>query len=392
MIKNIPRLIFAFFLLSGCSFTNSFLAQDQSSLEMIRVAVLRDADTLRLKINGPYTVLDLESSQMISEGRTLKEQSLDVSTDGIRLASEDFHVQAFKIVAQREAAIFVNNKSFRGEVDIVKTANGKLTVINVVELEKYIKGVLAHEVPDRWPLEALKAQAVAARTYALYIKENKRHALYDLTNDIFSQVYGGRSGEKYRTNLAVDQTRGIVVVHNDKLLPTYYHSTCAGYTEDVRELWGEDLVPLRGQVCVFCAGSPHSSWKRNMRLKDIQDRLNEYGHKIGLIKDIQVVERNRSQRVTSLKITARDGAQIVISGKDFRNIIGPNFIKSNNYAIEMKGYYIDFYGKGWGHGVGLCQWGAHAMAQRGYRFEDILKYYYPGARIVHYQVLKRKSK
>ena len=109
---------------------------------------------------------------------------------------------------------------------------------------------------------------------------------------------------------------------------------------------------------------------------------------MGLIKEIKVLERNKSQRIKELKIIERDNKEVVISGKDFRNIVGPNLIKSNNYVIEMKGYYADFLGKGWGHGVGLCQWGANFMAGQGYRFDQILKYYYPGAEIVNYRSIK----
>jgi stage II sporulation protein D len=125
-----------------------------------------------------------------------------------------------------------------------------------------------------------------------------------------------------------------------------------------------------------------------MRLKDIQDSLNAKGYNLGLIKEIQVLERNQSQRIKTLKIVTRDDKEIIISGKDFRSIVGPNRIRSNNYVIEMKGYYVDFLGKGWGHGVGLCQWGAKFMADQGYHFHQILKYYYPGVEIVNYRNVK----
>lgn len=392
MKKYFIILILSVFLLPSCSFTNPFLTADQPAVETIRVAILREADIFMIHIQGPYVLYGHRTDQILLEGSGLKESRVSVSGSGIHIAGTDLPVSALKVFANRDASIFVNNKSFRGEIDIFKTDNSKLTVVNVVELEKYIKGVLPSEVPDRWPMETLKAQAIAARTYAFYVKQGKRHALYDLTNDIFSQVYGGRSREKYRTNLAVDWTKGLVLAYDNKFLPSYYHSTCAGHTENVRELWNQEIGALAGQPCIFCKDSPHASWKKNMRLKDIQDKLNEHDYRLGLIREIQVVERNRSQRIKTLKIVARDGKEVLISGKDFRNILGPNILKSNSYDIEMKGYYVDFFGRGWGHGVGLCQWGARAMAQQQYRFEDILKYYYPGAKIVHYQSLERKAR
>ncbi|MCX5681604.1 MAG: SpoIID/LytB domain-containing protein, partial [Candidatus Omnitrophica bacterium] len=375
-------------LLPSCSLDNTFIQKMQPSSTTVRVAVLRDASSLSIKIHGPYSIFDLLNNQKLSEGPSLASCEIFAKNDGIHFSQTIFKTTPLKIIPQRDASIFINDRRFRGEIDLVKDMVGNLIAINIVDLEQYVKGVLAHEVSDRWPLEAIKAQAVAARTYALYIKERKKDALFDLTNDIFSQVYGGQESEKYRTNIATDQTRGLILIYSKEILPAYYHATCGGYTESVSELWGQDIPPLRSRVCTFCKDSPHYFWKKNVRLKDIQDSLNDHGYNLGLIKDIQVIERNQSQRIKTLKIITRDDAEVIISGKDFRNIIGPNLIRSNNYAIEMKGYYADFLGKGWGHGVGLCQWGAKFMAGQGYRFDQILKFYYPGVEIVNYRSIK----
>lgn len=371
--------------LSSCSLDSTLIQTAQQPSTTVRVAVLKDTHSLTLKIQGPYGIFDLRTNQKLSEGLSLAACEIVAVSDGIQFSQTLLRVSQLKIIPQKDASIFVNDRRFRGEIDLVKDEAGKLIAVNIVDLELYIKGVLSHEISDRWPLEAIKAQAVAARTYALYIKENRKNADYDLTNDIFSQVYGGQQSEKHRTNVATDQTRGLILIYSKKILPAYYHATCAGHTEDVSELWKQDVVPLQGQACEFCKDSPHYFWKKNMRLKDIQDKLNENGHSLGLIKEIQVLERNKSDRIKSLKIVTRDGKEIIISGKDFRNVIGPNLIRSNNYVIEMKGYYVDFLGKGWGHGIGLCQWGANFMAAQGYKFDQILKYYYPGVEIVNYR-------
>ena len=133
-------------------------------------------------------------------------------------------------------------------------------------------------------------------------------------------------------------------------------------------------------------------WKKNFRLKDIEDILNAGNRKTGPIKQIAIVDRNRSERINTLKITSRDGKQTLISGKDFRQAIGPNVLKSNNYEITMKGYYVDFVGKGWGHGVGMCQWGARGMALQQFTYKQILSYYYPhAALIVDHVPTKRRA-
>jgi len=175
------------------------------------------------------------------------------------------------------------------------------------------------------------------------------------------------------------------LMYQDKILPAYYHATCAGHTENVTTLWGgRDLPPLKGVVCNFCKGSPHYFWKKNMRLKDIQDKLNGKGYQLERIKHIQVSDRNPSGRIAVIKITTEGDKQTTLSGKEFRDIIGPNVIRSNNYVIDMQGYYVDFLGKGWGHGVGLCQWGAYFMSKEGHSYDEILHFYYPGARIIDY--------
>ena len=126
---------------------------------------------------------------------------------------------------------------------------------------------------------------------------------------------------------------------------------------------------------------PNYRWKKNFRSKDIQQKLNANGFKLGLIKEIDVLERTKSGRIKNLEIKTRDGKSTTISGIKFRDIIGPNVLKSNYYDIEMKGYYFDVNGRGWGHGVGMCQWGVYRMAKKRYEYTRILGYYYPGAKI-----------
>ncbi len=109
---------------------------------------------------------------------------------------------------------------------------------------------------------------------------------------------------------------------------------------------------------------------------------------MGLIKEIRVIDRNPSERIKTLELVTRDGKKATVSGKDFRQIIGPNVIKSNNYYVVMKGYYCDFIGKGWGHGVGMCQWGAQGMARQRFEYKDILEFYYPGIHITDFMSVK----
>ncbi len=381
-MKKLIIILFILCFSTGCSLSGSLLRKMPESPEVIRVLLLRDVDRFDLQVKSRSRILSFSDNQEIGEINSFSRLTIYANENGIQIEKNYYPFDRLKIIPQRDGTLFINGRSFRGEIEIIKEKENLLMVINSLGLEKYIKGVLRREISDRWPLEVIKAQAVAARTYALYSKEERKGKLFDVRRDIYSQVYGGRMSERYRTNLGVDRTRGQVLVYQKKYLPAYYHATCAGHTENVANLWGNKILPLRGVECSFCKRSPHYSWKRNLRLKNIQEKLNANGYNLSLIKEIQVLKRNKSNRIEILKIIMRNGKEIEISGKDFRQIIGPNVIKSNNYFIEMKGYYVDFIGKGWGHGVGLCQWGANFMSREGYRHDQILKYYYPGAHII----------
>ncbi|MDD3375510.1 MAG: SpoIID/LytB domain-containing protein [Candidatus Omnitrophica bacterium] len=385
MIKKFLTLFFIVSLCLGCSIRSQLILDDLVPNQIVRVAVLEQAKEFSLNVKGPFSIFDFSKNLVLRQDQSFHPSIVFVKDAGIQIGNDYYDSRYLRITPYYDASIYIDGLRFRGRVDIVRNNDDLLTVVNVISLEKYIKGVLYREISDRWPLEAIKAQAVAARTYAVYIKERNKKQIYDLRSDIYSQVYGGKSAERYRTNLAVDRTKGLILRYDGEVLPAYYHATCAGKTENVKELWDHDIVPLRGVTCKFCRKSPHYFWKKNIQLKDIQDKLNLNGYNLWLIQEIQVVDRNQSGRINKLKIITRDNKEVIISGKDFRQIVGPNLIKSNNYIIDMQGYYVNFIGKGWGHGVGLCQWGANFMARNFYQFDEILHYYYPGSNIVEYK-------
>jgi len=345
--------------------------------EQVRVAIVRDSREVDLAIHGKYRIRNLDTEGIIGHGSYLIDSKVRLLNRGILVGMDLYPVKRLRIEATRDASIIIDERPFRGDATFIRTADNHITVVNDINVEDYIKGVLFHEVSHYWPMEALKAQAVAARTYALY-SINPVGKPYDVTNDIYSQVYGGRDSERYRTDLAVDYTRGQVLTYNNQIIPAYFHATCAGMTEDARELWNvADIPPLRGVPCPFCQFSPHYHWKKNFQLKEIQEALNLHGFKVGEISDISIIDRDRSERIDHLKITQKDGQPLIIRGKDFRDLMGPNVLMSNNYQVTMKGYYVDIVGKGWGHGVGMCQWGAYGMAKQQFNYKQILAYYYP---------------
>ena len=347
--------------------------------QYIRVAIVQDALSLRLKVNGFYEVIDSANNETLCRGRNLN-TTVTVYKDSILLGNIKSNIDKLFIKPNKPDAIVIDGRRFRGNIQFIKKDNLQLMVINHIDLEDYIKGILYHEASHYWPEEALKAQAIVCRTFALYQMQENRLKDYDVTSDIYSQVYGGRTSERYRTNRVVEGTKGYVLMYQGEGFSTYYHATCAGHTEDASLLWNIDIPPLKGVSCDFCRASPHFRWHDVLSEDEIKDKLKSAGYNINNIKDILILGRDGSGRITDLSI-ATDKKDVRISAKDFRNIIGPNIIRSTNFNVKVVDHDAVFEGFGWGHGVGLCQWGAYFMAKQGYTYQDILKHYYPGSSV-----------
>lgn len=347
----------------------------------IRVAIVQGAKSLNVKISGSYRISGPEKRKLLREGRGLNTVAV-ADKQGIALGGWTFGEDKLSIEAtEPKGVIFINGRPFRGDIRLIRKDDDSLLAVNHISLQDYIRGILYHEVSHYWPVEALKAQAVVCRSYALYqMKENAQRD-FDVTSDTYSQVYGGMDSERYRTDKAVLKTQGHVLTYGGEILPAYYHATCAGHTQDASLLWNVKMPPLSGVACNFCQDSPHFKWRKVLSAGQTQEALTSSGQAdLKEIKGISAAGRDNSGRVSDLKILT-DKGEVTVSAKNFRAAVGPNAIKSTNFTVEMQGDDLVFEGKGWGHGAGLCQWGAYFMAKRGYNYEQILKYYYPGAEI-----------
>jgi len=358
-------------------------AQTAYKAPIVRVAVIKDAKQLTLTVKSGFNILPLEMDEVLYSENLLK-SSLVVPTNwGIKIADMDFKLYGIRIVPLTDSAIHINDRSFRGEVDIIRQKNETLLVVNHINVEDYLRGVLYHEVSHWWPRAVLEAQAIASRTFALYQVGVNKNKDYDLECSVLSQVYGGATSEKIRTNDAVYKTIGKILTYKGSIFPAYFHATCAGHTEDAAILWKTNIQPLKGVICGFCKQSPHFYWKRSIAMSDIENTLG-----IKNIKDIIATNRSSSGRVVDMLIRTNND-MVSYSAKDFRQKLGGNVIKSTMFKIRVdKNYsgklFANIEGVGWGHGVGMCQWGAFGMARRNYNAEKILKYYYPGVDIEMY--------
>ncbi len=270
----------------------------------------------------------------------------------------------------------INGKSYRGML-IIRRFMGKLLFVNHLDIEDYLKGVVSKEMPPDWPLEALKAQAVIARTYAIYkrthMSDYKGFDLYDSTLD---QVYQGLDGEGEKGNRAVESTAGIVITYKGEVIKSYYHSTSGGRTEDPVNVWGKPYPYLRSVSCGFDRASPSYHWRYSVSLSRLERLLRKKGYGGKGLRAIKVKRYTVSGRNKTLELVYRRSPNQKISAIELRQIVGNTNLKSTHFYAIRNGKSFTFIGKGSGHGVGLCQWGARGMAEKGYHFRDIIRKYY----------------
>ena len=351
----------------------------QTAAESIRVAIAQDVPEVDLKIKGQFTVKALGSNEPIHTGNRLDQVAVKATEGGILLGDQTLAARAVRIEPQRDADINVNGRHLRGTIEIMRKPDSTLQVVNHVPLEDYLRGVVSREAPDYWPSEALKAIAIAARSYAVYQRLTKADQPFDVRADVMSQDYGGKSSEKLATTRAVNATTGIIMTWQGKVFPTFYHSTCGGMTENGKVMGKYDLPPLKGGVaCRFCSASPFYSWQRRFTKADVAWALkkNDRGS-VGVVRAVQVVSRTPSGRAQEILI-AGSARSLKISAYDLRLLFGFDRIRSPLISIYEDGGDFVIDGHGWGHGVGMCQWGACELARRGMKAPEILRFYYPG--------------
>ncbi len=363
----------------------------QPSPSWIRVALVRGDQEVNLQVHGGFTMHGLLTGNTIHQGRRLRKVAVRAVPEGIALGKEIFPIPGFRLEAATQGGISLNGKRLRGTLEILRQQDMTLLVINHVGVEDYLRGVLSKEAPDYWPLEALKAIAIVARSYALYQRFTKADVQYDVTGDVMSQDYGGKSGEKAGTTHAVNESEGAILLYEGKLFPTFYHSTCGGVTEHARVMGPFDLEPLQGSVvCDFCSASPFYRWQRRLTKADLGWALKKSPHgSIGSVRDFRVTARTASGRAEQITITGAT-RNVQMTGFDFRALLGFDRIRSPQFTISRVADSFVLQGAGWGHGVGMCQWGAAELARRGYTAEEILAYYYPNTHVVHVQDLSRR--
>ena len=315
-------------LLFACLLTAGFsgplvLPADATDLR-IRIGIADGVCSLRFAASTPARILD-------AQGRTVAsmkgmEAWTATSSDALQLSGSGGKPLSLpgscRIVPQDSKGIplvYIGDRWYRGELEIT-LIEGQIVAINQLPLEEYLYGVVPAEMPPNWPLESLKAQAVAARTYAVANRGRFGSRGYDLKPTVASQVYKGAAAETALSNAAVNATRSQVVTYNGKVIRAYFHASAGGYTESADAVWGESLPYLR-PVPDFDQRSPRYTWHRSYSEDEIQSALAKLGHDVGDVLRIEPLQRAYSGRVTRVRITGTRGNR-ELAGEEFRHAIG----------------------------------------------------------------------
>lgn len=366
------------------------------SAPSIRVLLASDVERMELRADGVIWATDaLDRAQMYRSSVQVDVRGQALVLNGTRIPGDSLTLgaghQDLRLWLPRNEGNGNGSSSQSGDdksvvqvsgfIQLIRRGKG-LLVINQVDLEEYVKGVVPAEVNTAWHPEMLKAQAVAARTYALYQHMLSASRDYDVAASIQDQVYRGRQGLDARVEQAVESTRGLVITHEGAPIYAAFSSTAAGITEDAVIVWSKDLPYLKGVECPFDLESPYYQWKASFKLEQLEKNLRQQGFAVGTIATLTPLAYSRAGRVATLRILHSKG-ELILRGEELRKAVGYTVVPSTQFTIESFGQEVVLAGYGAGHAVGLCQWGAKELAELGYSFSSILRYYYPGTELQH---------
>jgi stage II sporulation protein D len=402
----------------------------------IRVGLVVNQFSAEVESKGKIKLIDSSGKNyVLPSGRHF----ISVKKGNLYADSKKLKGNRVSIVASdSKKPVTVNRRKYRGALTAVLNDNRKnLTVINSLSLDHYLYGVVAKEVMPLWPDEAIKAQAVAARSFAMYHMAHPQDKYYDIKANDMGQVYGGIEAEHANTSKFVDATRGIIATYDGEPIQAFFHSSSGGYTESASEVWGKDIPYLRA-VQDYDQDAPNYSWTKTMTKVQLERLLSQAGYQVGSLQGIRVSalkkppmkwspDRGTSGRVKKIVFRGSKGS-VTLTGNKLRNLLGLNstlfdvyigveepdeidvpITNSYGYQVgdkkieisknkkkrknavgdlhlfsDVKGEKVFFLGGGWGHGVGLSQWGARGMAvsknarrKKDY-YKTILKHYYKG--------------
>lgn len=444
LLNRITTSLFLFIALLVCLPLRGEATQQTSYMlseqPVIRVGIWSNQSNVLVSADTDFSLVNARTKEIL--GKFVGKEKVSITAKDGQISINGKSISAGAAIRIEPALtdgdhyIEVNRKRYRGTMTIQRTNNKQgLTVVNALPLEQYLYGIVPDEMPSEWPLESIKAQSVAARTFALYNLHKHEDDGYDVCATVSCQVYGGKSSETTQATKAVDATYGQVILYEGKPIQASYHSSGGGFTENSENVWLTPVPYLRG-VVDYDQKSPGFKWEKQLTPAELAAALSRSGYNIGAIKSIELSalktapmnepDRGISGRVKKLTILGSTGTTS-IAGNEFRNMLG---LKSTLFDIQVilpvdksvdvkitdsagdremkkieinlpprqeKGLLLDkqgvhrlsgrsgeiivITGSGGGHGLGLSQWGAKAMAESASQtdptyFKEILKHYY----------------
>lgn len=280
--------------------------------------------------------------------------------------------------ASPDFPLSVDGRAYRGSAILQTDVDGSLDVIDVVDLEQYLYSVVGSEIEPDWPAAALRAQAIVARTYAVAHLGTRDWLGYDLRAGEQDQAYAGMDAEAPSVIAAVDATRGSVLVYGADLVHAYYSSCDGGYTS-AGDALGDPQPYLTAVHDPYCTTSPDEHWENVVPMSDFRAAFAQRYADIGPIRRVRLGPQDASGRLQTVTVVGTKGT-LTIPATVFRRLAGWHVVRSTRIvAVDVSRAAIRVAGSGFGHGVGMAQWGARAMADAGRSTHDILAFYYPGS-------------
>jgi stage II sporulation protein D len=359
----------------------------------IRVGLLGEPQkSVTVEISQPFVVRPIGSEKVLWRSERLGLASVTATAKGIKLGKRELAAAQIEIVPSQSPGVWIERHQYRGSVRLYRQSGTLVTAVNVLPLEDYVASVVDSEMPAAFPDEARKAQAIVARTYALYQRNvTEPGSIADLFASTRSQKYlgyqyrdGGRllAGESDASRKIAAATRGQVCHYRGKIFCTYYCAVCGGDTVRGTEVFSDAAPPLASVKCDFCREARLYRWTAEISKVDLQKELSpwlkEKGQPVASLKTVSLAKPSTAG-TTLPEFDIRSGKQSVrISGMELRQLLSGRGLYSPRFTISDRGKSIEISGRGHGHGVGLCQWGARGQALEGKTCSQILQYYYPG--------------
>ena len=355
------------------------IAPAQASL-VLRIAIQEGAKEVKVGSSTSAVIRD-GAGRAIGELQPTKGFTAELKSGKVALSN--WVSGQMWIEPKGEGYVWIGDQWYRGRTHIIPSKSG-ITAINYVDIEQYLYSVIGAEMNGNWPQEALKAQAVAARSYALNKRQENSNNFYDLGNDQLWQVYQGIKTESQGTYAAVDATKGQVLTYNGQIILALFHSSSGGHTENVEDVWSNPLPYLRA-VPDFDQDAPVYAWTESFTQAELKQRISGVGNIISMTPQTTTPHNS----VITIKVLGDAGVK-TLQGTDITAALGLKSTRFTVSPIKNEGQKIPnsfkITGKGFGHAVGMSQWGAYNLARNGYNYQQILLYYYQGANLARIDV------